>query len=234
MLLRLTDIRQTYLGPTGPIEVLSGASLEMSAGDFVAVQGLSGAGKSTLLWIAGALMRPDSGHVDVRGQDPYALNAEARARFRAVEIGFVFQQFHLIPYLSVLDNVLAPALAAPLPQAAEARSRAEALIARFGLTPRQHHVPSELSTGERQRVALARALFNNPKLILADEPTGNLDSESATVVLDHLTAFAAQGGAVLLVTHDARAGARAQRILRLSSGRLNAEAAPAQEAAHVG
>jgi ABC-type lipoprotein export system ATPase subunit len=160
---------------------------------------------------------PTAGRVSVDGQDPYALSSEARARFRASTLGFVFQQFHLVPYLSVMDNILAPSVALPAP---DARTRAAELAERFGLTSRADHVPAELSVGERQRVALARALLNRPKVILADEPTGNLDGANAETVLGHLAAFAQDGGTVLLVTHDPRSTGYAQRTLHMEQGRL--------------
>ncbi|MCX5684896.1 MAG: ATP-binding cassette domain-containing protein, partial [Planctomycetota bacterium] len=174
-----------------------------------------GCGKTTLLLIAGGLLKPDDGQVLLAGQDPYALAPDARARFRAENVGFVFQQFHLIPYLSVLDNILAPALARPLENA---RERAVELAGRFGLTDRQGHVPGELSTGDRQRTALARALLHKPQFLLADEPTGNLDEASGHVVLGHLAEFAKTGGAVLLVTHDPHATQYATRPVRMESG----------------
>jgi ABC-type lipoprotein export system ATPase subunit len=168
-----------------------------------------------LLLAAGGLLRPDAGNVTVAGQDPYALSPEERAKFRAAHIGFVFQQFHLVPYLNVLDNVLVPSLAAPA-----MRERAVELVAQFGLADRAHHVPAQLSVGERQRCALARALLNRPKLLLADEPTGNLDPDNGKLVLAALAGFVQQGGAVLLVTHDERASGVAQRWVRLRQGKV--------------
>jgi ABC-type lipoprotein export system ATPase subunit len=216
MNLELQQLSRTYAGPTGPVKALDQVSLSLDAGEFVAVQGSSGCGKTTLLLTAGGLLQPTSGTVVIAGQDPYALSPEARAKFRAAHVGFVFQQFHLVPYLNVLDNVLAPSLALPSP---DARQRAGKLIERFGITHRISHVPSELSTGERQRVALARALLNNPKVLLADEPTGNLDPDNARTVIEHLKEFANEGGAVLIVTHDAAIAAQAQRIFRIQAGK---------------
>ncbi len=213
-MLEIRDLRKNYAGPEGEVRALDGVSLAVAAGEFIAVQGPSGCGKSTLLAVAGALLAPDAGTVRIAGGDPYALGADARARFRARHIGFVFQQFHLIPYLDVLENVLAPALAAPF---ADSEARARALIDRFGLTHRLRHVPAELSTGERQRAALARALLLRPRLLLADEPTGNLDQTSSEGVLRHLAEFAADGGAVLLVTHDPQAAAAARRVISLTT-----------------
>jgi putative ABC transport system ATP-binding protein len=220
-MLEIRELSKTYRGAAGPVRVLQRLSLDVAAGKFVAVQGRSGCGKTTLLLAAGGLLRPDSGQVLVSGQDLYSLSEEARAGFRAAHIGFVFQQFHLIPYLSALDNVLAAALALRVP---DARARAEGLLNSLDLAGRGRHVPAELSTGERQRTALARALLHRPKLLLADEPTGNLDRESADIVLGHLADFALRGGAVLLVTHDPEAAVRAQRVIRLDApARLTAE-----------
>ncbi len=216
-MLGVVDIRKEYRTDERTIHALDGASLTVEAGEFVAVQGSSGCGKTTLLFAAGALLRPDGGRVTLDGQDPYAMTPEQRARFRAEKVGFVFQQFHLIPYLSVLDNVLAPSLGL---RGDGARRRAEELVEHFGLSDRKDHVPAELSTGERQRTALGRALLNHPKLLLADEPTGNLDAENAEVVLSYLGEFARSGGAVLLVTHDTRAADHAHRMLQLRDGRL--------------
>ena len=210
----LEGIEKTYQGRTGPVRAVSPMSLEVAAGEFVALQGPSGSGKTTVLLCAGGLLRPDSGRVTIEGRDLYALSTEDRARLRASAIGFIFQEFHLLPYLSVLDNVLVPSLGKNSPEAAR---RAEELIDRFSLGPRARHLPAELSTGERQRVALARALLNRPRLLLADEPTGNLDPENGRAVLDHLTGFSREGGAVLLVTHDEEAAARAGRRVRLES-----------------
>ncbi|MEX0718595.1 MAG: ABC transporter ATP-binding protein [Planctomycetaceae bacterium] len=217
MLLSLTDVTKTYRDGPREIRAVDRVSCALDAGEFVAVQGPSGCGKSTLLLMAGGLLTPDAGEVRVAGENPYAMPSEARARFRAERIGFVFQQFHLVPYLDVLGNVLAPAMAANVP---EAESRARELIAHFGLADRIHHVPGKLSTGERQRTALARALLNHPKLLLADEPTGNLDRENAVAVLGYLRDFAEQGGGVLLVTHDPRAAEVADRTLEIRDGRL--------------
>jgi ABC-type lipoprotein export system ATPase subunit len=213
-LLEVRSLSKSFRGPGETVCALADFSLTVAAGEFVAVQGPSGCGKTTLLLAAGGLLQPDRGQVVVAGTDLYALPEEERARIRAAAIGFVFQQFHLVPYLSVLDNVRAPALARQTP---DARQRAEQLIEQFGLGHRLHHVPAELSTGERQRTALARALLNRPKLLLADEPTGNLDRESGRAVLGHLADFAQAGGAVLLATHDPRAAEYAHRIVPLET-----------------
>ncbi len=219
MLLEIDQLKKTYQTGSETVQAVDGVSLNLKAGQFVAVQGPSGCGKTTLLLVAGALLAPDSGTVRIAGENPYDLPADQRARFRAKQVGFVFQQFHLVPYLSILENVLAPSLAVESSEA-ELHNRAAQLIADFGLEHRQHHVPGQLSTGERQRTALARALLNGPSLLLADEPTGNLDQENAAIVLGHLAAFAKNGGAVLMVTHDPEAARKADRIETIRDGKL--------------
>jgi putative ABC transport system ATP-binding protein len=214
VMLDIRQVRKTYRRGGDVVTALENVTLSVRAGELVAVRGASGSGKTTLLLSAGGLLRPDAGAVVVAGQDLYALSDEARARFRASTIGFVFQQFHLVPFLKVIDNVLSPALAQPLP---DARARAEDLLQRFGLWSRRLHVPAELSTGERQRTALARALLSRPRLLLADEPTGNLDDENGRIVLEHLSDCARRGAAVLLVTHDANAAERADRTIHLEA-----------------
>ena len=217
-MLSIKNVSKTYRDGSRSVVALDGVSLDVSPGQFVAVQGPSGCGKSTLLLLAGGLLRPDVGSIEVDGQDPYALSPDARAEFRATHIGFVFQQFHLVPYLNVIDNIMAPGMAAPRGAADTTREKAGQLMERFGLADRSLHVPAKLSSGERQRVAMARALLNGPKLILADEPTGNLDHDNADTLLGYLSEFAEEGGSVLLVTHDDRAVAQAQSIVMLRDG----------------
>jgi putative ABC transport system ATP-binding protein len=219
-ILQLGNVVLGFRGPDGAVPVLTGVSLAVAPGEFVTVQGKSGSGKTTLLLVAGGLFAPDEGTVTLKGESLYGLPTEARSRFRAAHLGFVFQQFHLIPYLSVLDNILAAGLAAPSPGA---ESRARELAGRFGLAHRLRHVPAALSTGEQQRTALCRALLNRPALLLADEPTGNLDRENGELILAALSEFAAEGGAVLLVTHDPAATRHAHRALRLRNGMLEAD-----------
>ena len=216
-MLEVQNITKLYRGSNGPVRALDGVSLAARAGEFVGVQGPSGCGKTTLLLAGGGLLACDHGRVLIDAHDPYAMSPNDRARYRARNVGFVFQQFHLVPYLSVLDNILAPTLAMA---SADARRRAEELIEHFGLSDRAQHTPEELSTGERQRTALARALLHRPGLLLADEPTGNLDGDSARAVLAYLAEFAAAGGAVLLVTHDERAAGYAHRTVRMKQGRV--------------
>lgn len=216
-MLRIEQITKTFHVGSAAVHAVRGASVEVRPGEYVAVQGPSGCGKSTLLMMAGGLLRPDQGRVIVDGADLYALGDGERASFRAQRIGFVFQRFHLVPYLNVEDNVLAVTLAREIPRA---RDRALELLERFGLTPRIRHYPSQLSTGERQRVALARALLAQPKLVLADEPTGNLDLENGTQVLTSLAEAAKSGVAVVLVTHDPEAASFASRTVRMRQGQV--------------
>jgi len=215
-MLSLRHVNKSFTSHGHTVSAVADVSLDVQAGEFVAVQGPSGCGKSTLLLMAGGLLAPDSGEVCLQGENPYRLSPERRARLRAERVGFVFQQFHLIPYLNVRENVLAAGLA----HNDIGVARADELLAQFGLSSRALHLPSELSIGERQRTALARALFNRPQILLADEPTGNLDPANAAIVWQHFLDFAAAGGAVLLVTHDANAAAVAGRRIALAAGRI--------------
>jgi ABC-type lipoprotein export system ATPase subunit len=220
MLLHLESLCKTYLTNGRSIDALKDVSLQIDSGQFCALRGKSGCGKSTLLLAAGGLLRPDRGRVLIDGHDLYSMSTNQRAVFRASNVGFVFQQFHLVPYLSVLDNVLTASLGSVSGQVGVLRARALEMIERVGLTHRIKHRPAQLSTGERQRTAIARALLNQPRLLLADEPTGNLDEENAGIVLRHLDQFAKEGGTVLLVTHDSRAAGLAQLALNMAEGRL--------------
>jgi len=211
-LLEFQQVSKRYRRGGSVVEALVDVDLQLAAGQFLAIRGASGSGKTTLLLTAGTMLTPDAGQVQLVGERPYAMSSDQRAVLRARHVGFVFQQFHLVPYLSVLENVLAPSVA--LGGGCD-RAWAEELIERFGLTARSHHLPGQLSSGERQRCALARALLNRPKLLLADEPTGNLDPDNARLVLESLRRFADQGGGVLLVTHVAEA------VLWMQSGRLS-------------
>lgn len=217
------QVEKTFQGPSGTVHGLRGLDLRVRRGEFIAIHGPSGSGKSTLLLTLGGMLRPSSGRVLLDGQELYELGSAARNQLRATTIGFVFQLFHLVPYLTVRDNVLAG-----LPDSADAlaRQRAEALIEELGLESRARHFPATLSAGERQRTALARAMAKQPKLILADEPTGNLDTENAGSVFKHLTHFQRQGGTVLVVTHGRDADAHADRVLRLERGQILSTEAP--------
>ncbi len=214
-MIHLKDITKTYRTAKGPVDALGGVSMDVEPGEFIAVQGPSGCGKSTLLLIAGGLATPTSGNAVVAGEDLTGISKSALAQFRGEKIGFVFQMFHLLPYLTVSANVAAAALQG---QRAAAKKRAAELLDQFQLGDRLTHRPPELSAGERQRVAIARAMVNRPKLILADEPTGNLDPESATGVLDLLKDFHADGGTILLVTHQESAAEYAERTVLLQDG----------------
>ena len=218
-MIRLENVSKIYRTGKGDLHALKDVTLDVATGEFVAVCGPSGCGKSTLLSLVGGLATPTSGRIEVAGQEISSLNAGQLAHFRGKHIGFVFQMFHLLPYLDVLPNVMVGA-----PTHAATRDRAEQLLVQFGLQERLTHRPGQLSAGERQRVAMARAMLHEPDLLLADEPTGNLDPVSADLLLDLLGEYRTAGGTILLVTHDARAGERADRVVRLRSGQLELSA----------
>ena len=221
-LLQATGLRKTYRLGARRVEVLRGVDLSVSAGEFVALRGASGAGKSTLLHLLGGLDRPNAGEIFFREQSLGTLGDGELAKLRVAHIGHVFQAYHLLPELDALENVCLPARIARL-DAAEAERRARALLQRVGLEHRLDHRPAELSGGEQQRVALARALVNEPQLILADEPTGNLDSHTGEEILNLLCELRAERRATLVIaTHDARVAARAPRVVELVDGRLAA------------
>lgn len=215
-MIHLENVTKVYERPEGAVHALAGIRLDVTPGEFVAVRGPSGCGKSTLLTIIGTLGMPTSGRVAVAGQDVLAMSSSARTQFRAHQVGFVFQMFHLLPYLTVLENVAIAALD-------DGETAARRILERFGLGDRMSHRPAELSAGQRQRVAIARALVNRPRLILADEPTGNLDPENAVEVLDLLSDVHAEGDTILLVTHEEQAAARAQRTVVMRAGRIQGD-----------
>lgn len=203
-----------------PLVVLRGASMKLSAGENVAIVGPSGSGKSTLLHIIGTLDEPTSGSITLQGDEPFELNERELAHFRNQNIGFIFQEHHLMPQLSVLENVLVPAMAMGKPKP-ETIGRARDLIERVGLTDRLEHRPAELSGGERQRVAVARALIQNPVLLLADEPTGSLDAANAMSIGRLLLELQQQENTMLIVvTHSAELAGLLQRRLEFSEGCL--------------
>lgn len=208
----VSNLTKSFSGSNQELNVLKDVSLELSAGDSVAIVGPSGSGKSTLLQILGTLDHPDTGTVSINGTDPFTLDETALAEFRNQHIGFVFQDHHLLPQLSVLENVLVPALALGK-TSTERVTRAHELIESVGLADRHDHLPGELSGGERERVAIARSLLMNPSLILADEPTGNLDRATAESVSELLLELQQASGAILIaVTHsDALANALQNR-----------------------
>lgn len=214
------QVTKTFETSAGPLPVLAGADLEMSRGEAVAITGPSGSGKSTLLYIIGTLDVPTSGSVSVLGTDPAPLSSAALARFRNDEIGFIFQDHHLLPQCSVVENVLLPTLAGT-GAGKEEQQRATDLLERVGLGERLAHRPSQLSGGERQRVAVCRALINRPSLILADEPTGNLDRNSATAVGSLLLELCAEHHTMLItVTHSTELAERFPRWSELVDGKL--------------
>ena len=215
---RVRGVVKTYGRGRGAMRVLDGVDLDVARGELVAVVGRSGSGKSTLLHLLGGLDDVDEGSIEVAGQRLDGLDERGRTALRRSAIGFVFQSFHLLPELSGLENVLLPARLAR--NGGGAPSRARRLIDELGLRDSAARLPATLSGGEQQRLAVARALVNDPALVLADEPTGNLDEESGAAVLHLLRGAADHGRAVVLVTHDPAAGGVADRTLTLRAGRL--------------
>lgn len=216
-MLRCESLTKSYLSGGRPLTVLEDISFELEDGGFLAIVGPSGSGKSTLLGLLAGLDRPDRGRVVLAGEDLSALDEDARARLRGARVGFVFQSFQLIPTLTALENV-----AVPLELRGEdGGERSLALLRRVGLADRGHHYPAQLSGGEQQRVALARAFSTRPRVLFADEPTGNLDAATGATVVDLMLELNRETGTTLvLVTHDVDLAGRARRILRLSSGRV--------------
>jgi len=229
-LCRARGLRRSYRSGSARIQVLDGLDLDLAAGEIVAVVGASGVGKSTLLHVLGLLDRPDEGEIELLGQDLRTVRGGARDRLRNASVGFVFQFFHLVAELSALDNVLLPArigtgVIAWMGARKAARDRARRLLTDVGLGARLTHRPAQLSGGERQRVAIARALMNEPRILLCDEPTGNLDPGTSREVWEVLRGFQGEDRAILVVTHNESLAADAHRILRLRQGRLAAPAA---------
>ncbi|MDD9866992.1 MAG: ABC transporter ATP-binding protein [Verrucomicrobiales bacterium] len=217
-ILKALDLHKSYDLGRRLIEVLHGVSLEISEGEFLSLQGASGTGKSTLLHLLGGLDDPTSGEVFASGQSLSAMSSARLAKWRNDEVGFVFQSYHLLPEFDALENVLLPARMAHANRA-ESQNRAESLLERVGLAKRKHHLPAELSGGEQQRVALARALINQPQLLLADEPTGNLDSKTGGEVLDLLCELQAEANLTMIIaTHDDKVAKRARRTVQLVDG----------------
>jgi len=215
-----TELRKVYQTPSEDIVVLDGVSFSLQAGENMAIVGPSGAGKSTLLQILGALDSPTDGTVLVGGADPFTMNENQQARFRNERIGFIFQDHHLLPQWNVLENTLLPALATGSPSS-EVRDRAVRLLERVGLQHRMTHLPSQLSGGERERVAVARSLLLKPMVVLADEPTGNLDRQSAENVSQLLLEVPKEENTVLIVvTHSSTLASKMQRCFELNLGRL--------------
>jgi len=219
--LEVQGLSKQYATPAGPVTVLAGIDLRLDAGDSLAVVGPSGSGKSTLLHILGALDPPTAGTVRLAGTDPYALDDRRLAAFRNRQVGFVFQDHHLLPQCSVLENVLIPTLVAEDGDA-DPRARALELLDQVGLSHRLHHRPAELSGGEKQRVSVARALVRHPTLVLCDEPTGNLDHESTHAVADLLLGLhRSQRTILIIVTHNLDLSRRFAATCRLADARLS-------------
>ena len=219
-LLSARAVSKTYTMGTRLLEVLRGLNLTVDSGEFVALRGASGAGKSTLLHLLGGLDSPNQGEILFAGKDIASLPGAELARLRNSKIGFVFQSYHLLPELDALENVCLPARIARVP-AKTAESRGRDMLARVGLKERMEHKPSELSGGEQQRVAIARALVNDPELLLADEPTGNLDSHTGEEIIELLTNLHTEKKATLIIaTHDAKVAARTPRVIELVDGQI--------------
>jgi len=219
-LLSARGLQKTYTLGQRALTVLSGVDVELRRGDFLALRGASGAGKSTLLHLLGGLDAPTGGEVWLHGRNLATLSSRELARLRNEEVGFIFQAYYLLPELDALENVCLPARMARTP-AAKAEARGRELLARVGLQERIEHKPYELSGGEQQRVAIARALINEPDLILADEPTGNLDSHTGEEIIELLCALRTEKQTTLVMaTHDARLAARAPKVVELVDGQI--------------
>jgi ABC-type lipoprotein export system ATPase subunit len=223
MLLEIRNLTKTYRAPDGgdAVDVLRGVDLKMEAGQTLSIVGPSGSGKSTVLNVVGALDKADGGEILVEGRDIENLKEDELAAYRNTTVGFIFQLHHLLPQCTILENVLVPTLAAPKEKREAARGRAEELLQAVGLKHRLHHRPAELSGGERQRVAVARSLINDPKLLLADEPTGALDRVNAAKLVDLLVELnRSRGVTLIMVTHAPDLAQRMSRVLELVDGKL--------------
>ena len=221
-LIDITDIRKVYEMGSTEVNALDGVSLHVRKGEYLAIMGPSGSGKSTLMNIVGCLDTPTSGSYKLRGTEIRERDDDELARIRNQEIGFIFQTFNLLPRADALHNVELPLMYAGRP-AKERRERARGMLEMVGLGDRTHHRPNELSGGQRQRVAIARALVNGPSLVLADEPTGNLDSKTGLEIMALLDDISSRGNTVILVTHEEEVAERAHRIVRLRDGRIESD-----------
>jgi putative ABC transport system ATP-binding protein len=222
-IIELTGIRKTYASGRVHVEALSGIDLRIEPRELVAIVGPSGSGKTTLMEILGCLLQPTAGEYHFRGRAVHSISPDGLARLRGEEIGFVFQAFNLLPRLTAVENVELPLTYRRVP-ARTRRAQALEALERVGLGERVRHLPAELSGGERQRVAIARALVGRPSLILADEPTGNLDSRTGADILDLLRGLHGDGSSIVLVTHDLRIAAEAQRTVTIRDGRIERDA----------
>jgi len=232
MIIELKDVRRTYGQGAGAVQALKGLSLGIEAGSLTAIVGPSGSGKSTLLNLLGALDTPSSGQVLVAGHDLGKLSDDQRTRLRRDKIGFVFQFFNLLPTLTAVENVMLPAKLAGT-GGKDLRQRAEELLTRVGLGARMRHRPDQLSGGEMQRVAISRALIMDPPVLLADEPTGNLDSKTGREVMALLRGAVDQRRTVILVTHDSRMARVADRVLTIADGELASDERVAPQSVDV-
>ena len=212
-MIEIKNVTKSYSSNRTVVNALDNISLKINKGEFIVIRGASGSGKTTLLLTLGAMLKPTTGSYLFDNKDVYTLNGNSRNKFRANNIGFVFQMFHLLPYLSLLENVVVPTFG-------ERKKKAEELLFELGLKDRIHHKPYALSAGEKQRTAVARALINNPKIILADEPTGNLDPNNASEVMQSFLDYKNNGGTVVVVTHGTEADEFADRIIILKNGKI--------------
>lgn len=231
--IEISGLKKRYEGEADCVEALKGVDLSVAEGTFLGVMGPSGSGKSTFLAILGGLCHPSAGQVRVDDIDLYALGQEKLADFRREYLGFVFQSFNLVPYLTALENVMLPLAVKKMPAAAK-RERAREVLARVGLAARATHLPSQLSGGEQERVAIARALVNAPPLILADEPTGSLDTATSVEIMGLLAELNAEGQTIVMVTHNPENQAWFHRTVTLRDGQVAADVAtvaPARAAA---
>ena len=219
-MIKLVGVNKYFYTREMETRALRDVDLHIGAGEFVAIMGPSGCGKSTLLHIMGLLDSPSSGRLEIAGQDVAGLGDKALARLRNQEMGFVFQKFHLIPALNVIDNVEVPLLYRARVSARERREKALAVLEKVGLSSRVKHFPGQLSGGQSQRVAIARAIVGSPRIIYADEPTGNLDSRMSGEIMDLLVRLNAEGTTIVMVTHDPRVAERTGRVIRMLDGQL--------------
>ncbi len=217
--IRLQDVKRYYLVGEFIVKALDGVSINIQRGEFTSIMGPSGSGKSTMMNLIGCLDTPTSGLIDIDGENTAGLNEAELAYIRNRKVGFVFQQFNLLGKMTALENVITPLLYAGV-SARERKGRAIEALERVGLSDRMHHRPNELSGGQKQRVAIARALVNNPTILLADEPTGALDSKTGNQIMELFEELSSEGRTVILVTHDRELGMRSLRQIRLRDGKL--------------